>query len=104
MVTFAYSAGARRSREGVYSDPDQPTEPASVAICHAPAMGLFKMGLANLYTMLYAGNWARPDEELRLMPSGHKESVSNVEKAYWMLKELLIVYRLKPGGRIGKTA
>ena len=38
------------------------------------------------------------------MPSGHKESVSNVEKAYWMLKELLIVYRLKPGGRIGKTA
>jgi len=37
------------------------------------------------------------------MPSGHKESVSNVEKAYWMLKELLIVYRFKPGRRINES-
>ncbi len=62
------------------------------------------MGLANLYTMLYAFNWARPDEGLCLMPSGHKESASNVKKTYEMLKELLMVYRFKPGGRIGETA
>ena len=36
------------------------------------------------------------------MPSGHKEPASNVEKAYEMLKELLIVYRFKPGGRINE--
>ena len=60
------------------------------------------MGLANLYTMLYPVNWARPDEELCLMPSGHKKSSSNVEKAHEMLKELLIVYRFKPSGRVNE--
>ena len=38
------------------------------------------------------------------MPAGHKVSTSNVKKTYEMLKELLIVYRFKPGGRIGETA
>jgi len=38
------------------------------------------------------------------MPSGHKESASSVKKTYEMLKELLMVYRFKPGGRIGETA
>ena len=38
------------------------------------------------------------------MPSGLKEPASSVDKVYEMLKELLIVYRFKPGGRIGETA
>jgi hypothetical protein len=38
------------------------------------------------------------------MPSGHKEPASNVKKTYEMLKELLMVYRFKPGGRIGEMA
>ena len=38
------------------------------------------------------------------MPSGHKQPVSNVKKTGEMLKELLMVYRLKPGGRIAETA
>ena len=62
------------------------------------------MGLANLYTMLYAFNWARPDEGLCLMPSGHKQPVSNVKKTGEMLMELLMAYRLKPGGRIAETS
>ena len=38
------------------------------------------------------------------MPSGHKQSASNVKKTCEMLKELLMAYRFKPGGRIAETA